>query len=115
MNNKFNPLFFQASLAAGGISLMPFNFLQFAIPHGKGLIKLSDIVWTGLSGTQMVLYATLISIMFVSIAAHVFLTFVFLKGLIGWLSNKGAVADLMGDPYKNMTIFGSSLLYVGRK
>jgi hypothetical protein len=105
MNNKFNPLFFQASLAAGGISLMPFNFLQFAIPHGKGLIKLSDIVWTGLSGTQMVLYAALISIMFVSIAAHVFLTFAFLKGLIGWLSNKGAVADLMGDPYKNMTIF----------
>ena len=105
MNNKFNPLFFQASLAAGGISLMPFNFLQFAIPHGKGLIKLSDIVWTGLSGTQMVLYAALISIMFVSIAAHVFLTFAFLKGLIGWLPNKGAVADLMGDPYKNMTIF----------
>ena len=105
MNNKFNPLFFQASLAAGGISLMPFNFLQFAIPHGKGLIKLSDVVWTGISGTQMVLYAALISIMFVSIVAHVFLTIVFLKGLIGWLSNKRAVADLMGDPYKNMTIF----------
>lgn len=103
--NKFNPLFFQASLAAGGISLMPFNYLQFAIPHGKGLIKLSDVTWTGISGMQMTQNAALISIMFISVVAHVILTFEFLKGLAGWLSNKRAVTELMGDPYRNMTIF----------
>lgn len=42
---KFTPLIFQASLAAGGVALMPFNYLQFAVPHGEGLIKLSDISW----------------------------------------------------------------------
>jgi hypothetical protein len=33
---KFHPLLFQSSLAAGGVSLMAFNYLQFAIPHGEG-------------------------------------------------------------------------------
>ncbi len=105
LNNQFNPLFFQGALAAGGVALMPFNFLQFAIHHGKGLIKFSDIVWASLSATQMVLYGTLVGIMFISIIAHIALTVIFLKGLIGWLSNKKLATELMNDPYKNMTIF----------
>lgn len=102
---KFNPLFFQASLAAGGIALMPFNFLQFSISHGKGLIKFSDIVWTSLNGVQTVLYATLIAIMLVAVIVHIALTAVFLKGLVRWVVNKKATTEFMNDPYKNVTIF----------
>ena len=39
MSMKFTPLKFQIPLAAGGVALMAFNYLQFAVPHGKGLIK----------------------------------------------------------------------------
>lgn len=84
---------------------MPFNFLQFAIPHGKGLIKFSDMVWASLSGLQVVLYSTLIAMMLISVIAHAVLTFIFLKGMVGWLANKGTTTELMNDPYKNVTIF----------
>jgi hypothetical protein len=53
---KFTPLKFQIPLAAGGIALMAFNYLQFAVPHGKGLVKLSDITWSGLTPAQLGLY-----------------------------------------------------------
>lgn len=67
---KFNPLIFNASLAAGGVALMPFNYLQFAIPHGKGLIKLSNISWDGLTGVQSALYFPLVAIMLTFIIIH---------------------------------------------
>jgi hypothetical protein len=107
MNNKvsFNPLFFQASLAAGGISLMPFNFLQFAIPHEKGLIKFSDMAWGSMSGIDVGLYGVLTAIMLVSIVVHLSLTTVFLSGLIKWLKGKGTFSEFISDPYKNVTIF----------
>lgn len=84
---------------------MPFNYLQFAIPHGKGLIKYSDIIWSSLNGMQVALYSTLIVIMLVTVVAHIVLTVVFTKGLIGWLVNKKAASELVNDPYKNVTIF----------
>ena len=105
LNNKFNPLFFQASLAAGGVALMPFNYMQFSIPHGKGLIKYSDIVWTSLNGVHGMLYATLIAVMLVAVIIHIALTTVFIKALVGWLANKKATSEFMNDPYRNVTIF----------
>ena len=44
---KVHPLLFQSSLAAGGVALMAFDYLQFAIPHGKGLITFFSISWSG--------------------------------------------------------------------
>jgi len=105
LNKNFHLLFFQASLAAGGVALMPFNYLQFAIPNGKGLVKFSDIIWTNLSGMQAALYSALIAIMLITIIAHIVLTMVFVKGLVGWLANKKAASELLNDPYKNVTIF----------
>jgi hypothetical protein len=104
-NIKFHPLLFQASLAAGGIALMPFNYLQFAIPHGKGLIKLSDIVWSALSGVEAALYFSLVAIMMVSTIVHLTLTFVFFKGLVSWVRNKKEYDAFMSDSYKNVGIF----------
>lgn len=61
---KFTPFKFQVPLAAGGI-IDGSNYLQFAIPHGSGLIKLSEIPWDRLTNGQTVLYAPLVGIMFV--------------------------------------------------
>jgi hypothetical protein len=104
-NIKFNPLVFQAALAAGGVSLMPFNYLQFAIPHDKGLIKFSDISWSTLTSVQAVLYILLIATMLVFIVIHFSLTVIFLKSLISWLMNKGEYKNFISDPYKNVGIF----------
>lgn len=104
-NVKFNPLLFQASLAAGGVALMPFNYLQFAVPHGKGLIKLSNISLSGLTGVQSTLYFLLVAIMLVFIIVHFLLTFIFLKRLIPWIANKEEFNEFINDPYKNVGIF----------
>jgi hypothetical protein len=104
-NIKFHPLLFQASLAAGGVALMPFNYLQFAIPHGKGLIKLSDIAWNGLTGVEAALYFPLVAIMMISTIVHLILTIVFLKGLVSWVRNKEEFNTFISDPYKNVGIF----------
>jgi len=105
VRSNFNPLFFQASLAAGGVALMAFNYLQFDVPHGQGLIRLSDITWPNLQGAQLPLYATLVAIMLVAVIVHSVLTIVFLRGLFSWLGNRQAVAGLVNDPFKNVTIF----------
>lgn len=102
---KFNPLLFQASLAAGGVALMPFNYLQFAVPHSKGLIKWADISWNALTGVQSVLYIPLVAIMLIFIIIHFVLTIIFLKGLISWLKNREEYNVFMSDPLKNVGIF----------
>ncbi|OGN91718.1 MAG: hypothetical protein A2Z70_01740 [Chloroflexi bacterium RBG_13_48_17] len=84
---------------------MAFNFLQFAVPHGKGPITLSDISWTSLNGTETTLYAILVAVMLVAVIAHVLLTALFLRGLFSWLGNRKTVTDFLADPYKNVTIF----------
>lgn len=78
---KFTPFKFQVPLAAGGIALMAFNYLQFAVPHGKGLIKLSDIPWDRLTAGQTALYLPLIGIMSVFVLINFIFTLVFLKML----------------------------------
>jgi hypothetical protein len=105
LKSKFNPLFFQASLAAGGVALMPFNFLQFGIPHGKGLIKISDIVWTQFSAIQSLFYGVLIAVMLIAVLVHFILTIIFFAMMIGWIREKTSMNELMSDPYRNVTIF----------
>lgn len=103
---KFTPFHFQAPLAAGGIALMAFNYLQFAVPHGKGLIKLSDMPWDRLSMGEMALYLPLIGIMSIFTIMSLVLTVVFLKSLIQWFSNKEEYTNFMsGPPTMSIGIF----------
>ena len=95
LKSKFNPLFFQASLAAGGVALMPFNFLQFGIPHEKGLIKFSDIIWNQLSMIQSLFYGLLVSVMLISVIVHFVLTSVFIVMMVGWIRERVPVKKLM--------------------
>jgi hypothetical protein len=102
---KFAPIKFQAALAAGGVALMAFNYLQFAIPHGEGLLKLSEIDWSQLGAVQTAQYGLLLLIMLASSLANVILTVVFLIGLTKWLGTKNQFTAFMGNPLTNITIF----------
>lgn len=103
---KFTPLKFQIPLAAGGVALMAFNYLQFAVPHGKGLIKLSDMSWAGLTPLQICLFLLLIVIMLAFSVINLGCTVVFLKELIQWLTNKAEFQEFMNSPpTKSIGIF----------
>lgn len=104
MNLKFAPIKFQAALAAGGVALMAFNYLQFAIPHGEGLVKITDIGWSQLSLSQSPIYL-LTLIMLAFSAANLILTVIFLKGLAEWLGTKNQFTNFMDNPLTNITIF----------
>lgn len=103
---QFTPLKFQVPLAAGGVALMAFNFLQFAVPHGKGLIKLSDIAWDGLTAGQISLYLPLILIMLAFAVINLSSTAVYLKQLVQWRADKAEYRDFLnGPPIKSIGIF----------
>jgi len=95
---KFTPFKFQVPLAAGGVSLMAFNYLQSAVPHGEGLIVLSDIAWNKLTMGQTTLYLPLIGIMLIFSTINLISTAVFLKSLLQWFSNKTEYNDFMSGP-----------------
>lgn len=98
---RFHPLLFQSSLAAGGVALMAFNYLQFAIPHGEGLITFSDILWGTLTGGQIALYAPLVAVMFAFTVLNFVLTGYFLYRLVGWLREPGAYGGFKSNPHQN--------------
>ena len=103
---NFTPLKFQIPLAAGGVALMAFNYLQFAVPHGKGLITLSDIPWAGLTSGQTGLYLPLILIMLAFSVINLGTTAFYLKQLIEWLTNKTEYRDFInGPPMKSIGVF----------
>jgi len=100
---KFSPFNFQAPLAAGGITLMAFSYLQFAVPHGEGLIKLSDIPWASLTTIQTSLYVPLIGIMLVFTIINLLSIVVFSKDLIQWLATKQEYQEFMSGPPSRIT------------
>lgn len=103
---KFTPFKFQVPLAAGGIALMAFNYLQFAVPHGKGLIKSSDIPWATLTTGQISSYLPLIVLMLAFTIISLSFTVVCLKDLIQWIANKQEYQDFLNSPpTKNIGIF----------
>jgi hypothetical protein len=100
---KFSPFNFQAPLAAGGITLMAFNWLQFAIPHGAGSVKLSDIRWASLSPTQTGLYGLLVGLMLVLTTLNLLLMAVFLKDLAQWVAAGNGYREFMSGPPSRIT------------
>lgn len=85
---------------------MAFSYLQFAVPHGKGLIKFSDIPWASLTTAQTCLYVPLIGIMLVFTIINLLSTVVFLKDLMQWLATKQEYKEFMsGPPTKTTGIF----------
>jgi hypothetical protein len=100
---RFSPFNFQAPLAAGGVTLMAFNWLQFAVPHGEGAVRLSDIGWASLTLGQTGLYGLLVGIMLVLAVLNLLLTFVFSKDLVQWLAIRSGYQDFMSGPPSRIT------------
>ncbi len=100
---KFSPFNFQAALAAGGVTLMAFNWLQFAIPHGSGPVQFTDIEWGGLTATQAALYGLLIGLMLVLTVVNLTLTVVFLRDLVRWAGDGTSYAEFMSGPAARVT------------
>lgn len=98
---KFHHLLFQASLAAGGVALMPFNYLQYGVDHGKGLVTWVNMPWTTMTGIQYALYVPLVAAMLAFTVLHFELTGYFLRRLAAWLRQPGAYGGFINVPHKN--------------
>ncbi|OIJ13826.1 hypothetical protein BKP35_08600 [Anaerobacillus arseniciselenatis] len=102
---KFAPIKFQSALAAGGISLMAFNYLQMVIPHGGELVNLTNFMWGEYSLAQIGLYLFLFAVMIIFSSIHFILTTILIVGFIQWLIRKNQLQDFMKNPHTNITIF----------
>ncbi|OGS18268.1 MAG: hypothetical protein A3J83_09220 [Elusimicrobia bacterium RIFOXYA2_FULL_40_6] len=100
---KFSPIKFQGALAAAGVSLMPFVYLQFSVPHGKGIVKLSDIIGQGLTSSPLTMF--LLGIMLLFAALHFVLTFAYLKNMASWVLNREEYKTFMNNAQLNIGIF----------
>lgn len=100
---KFTPFNFQAPLAAGGVTLMAFNWLNFAVPHGEGPVAFVDIQWTGLSVSQASVYGPLVAIMLVLAIANLALMGVFTRDLARWLTGGEGYREFMSGPPSRVT------------
>lgn len=102
---KFTPMNFQISVAAGGVALMPFVLMQFALPHGEGMITLNSMPWSGMGIVHQMVYAPLVGVMFLFVVLHLLLTVVYLKGLAGWLADREQVKSMINNPKFNIGLF----------
>jgi hypothetical protein len=104
---SFTPLKFQVPLAAGGIALMAFNYLQFAVPHGNGLVTLADVTRADLSAGQLSLYVPLILLMLAFAAINFVSTGIYLRQLVRWFAKRDEYREFIeGPPTRSMGIFG---------
>ncbi len=101
---KFTPLYFLASLGAGGIAIAPFAFFNYSVPHSAGLITQSQMPYAGASLWQLLLYRGAEISMILFTAIHIVLTVLFLIQLINWIKNKRAFREFIQDPLKNSAI-----------
>jgi len=102
---KFTPLKFQGTLAAAGVTLMPYVFLKINIFKSEEEISLSML---SLLSSSPVAYATalfLIAVMGLFIVIHFILTSLFLKELFLWLLTTNGFKELIGSPLANSALF----------
>jgi hypothetical protein len=103
---NFTPLKFQVPLAAGGIALMAFNYLQFAFPHGNGLITLADVTQADLGAGQLSLYVPLILLMLAFATINLVSTGIYLRQIIQWFAKRDEYREFIdGPPTRSIGIF----------
>ena len=100
--DNFSPLLFLASLGAGGITVIPFAFLNYTLPH-EGLIQIAHLVYEALPLWQVILFRFLELIMVVFTVIHVVLSVMYAKRFIKWLKGSG-YKKFIEDPLLNSAI-----------
>lgn len=101
---KFTPLVFLASLGAGGISIIPFAFFNYSVPHAKGLIKIADIAYSDMSTFMTVIFRSLEGTMILFTFIHIILSIIFFVQLIKWLKDKATYKEFINNPLSNSAI-----------
>ncbi|MBU1445971.1 hypothetical protein KKD70_01770 [Patescibacteria group bacterium] len=103
MTKPFSPLLFLASLGAGGISVIPFSFLNYTFPHPKGLIQIAQIGHGTLPLMQEILFRFMELTMIVFVIIHILLTIKYIIQLIKWFGSKEH-KKLRDNPLHNSSI-----------
>lgn len=102
MKKDFNPLIFLSALGAWWISIMPFAFMNYVVPHPKWLISLEHIM--PLLNTSMAwLYYLLFWIMILFWILHIILMIKFSISFFSRFKTKEA-KEYIGDPLRNAWI-----------
>lgn len=99
----FSPLIFLAALGAGGISVIPFAFLQYTTEHGKGLVQRADVVMAEFTMTGQLLQISLEVVMLAFIAIHLLMTIASSKQLWHFYRSPD-FADFFRDPLRNSAL-----------
>lgn len=94
---QFTPLKFQMPLAAGGIALMAFNYLQFAIPDVKGMVTLQDLLAAQMPPVQAGLNWLLAGLMFVLSVITLCSIPPYVAQWFKWRTDKAAYEAFMAD------------------
>lgn len=99
MKKMFNPLLFLSALGAWGIAIIPFAFMNYSVPHAKGLITFQHI--QPLLSTSMAwLYYMFFIIMISFWLLHLVLMVIFFIKFFAW--NKTSEAkEYKEDPLRN--------------
>jgi voltage-gated anion channel len=100
----FTPLRFQASLAAGGLALMPFVLMQLTFPHAGKMMSAQDLGSGGQGGGLF-----LVGVMVLATAFHFALTVGSGRQLLAWLADRRLARELIADPRRNSGIFSPAI------
>lgn len=100
---NFNPLTFLASLGAGGISVAPFVYFQYVIPHGKGLTTFSEVMHQASSSIEQTGFMIMSSVMVLFAVIHIGLTIKLLADLFAWRKTSD-FKSYIKDPQRNTTM-----------
>ena len=103
MKNRFSPLLFLASLGAGGASIGFWAFVNYTVPHGKGLIKISQVYNGNLPFWKEVIYHILDINMIIFTLIHIVLSIIFLIMLTKWIKTK-EYEEFINNPLTNSGI-----------
>ena len=101
--NTFSPLLFLASLGAGGITVIPFSFLQYTFYQGTGLIKITDIAHASLPLLKNLFFFSLEGVMIIFSIIHIVLSIIFFKKLFGFIKDKN-YKNFINNPLQNAQI-----------
>lgn len=102
---KFTPLKFQGTLAAAGVALMPYIFLQVNIFKSDGQISLSDLALLTSPSLEYVIAWLLIAVMAGFIVIHLSLTVIFCNQLIKWLADPSSFKEILHNPLTSASLF----------
>lgn len=102
---KFTPVKFQATLASGGVALMPMYFLKFNIFKTGTSISLSMLPQLSDHPVMFASALILTALMGLFICIHFFYTAVFLKELVIWLFTTDEFKKLISDPLTASMVF----------